>query len=90
MQPVRLKKRSPETRKDPQSQYGLPMIYDPSPLPWVNYDITSATSLRTLVYVYLHVLRVNHHASYAYMLLWHCLVREPRLRTAENDVYCSV
>ncbi|KAE8343589.1 hypothetical protein BDV24DRAFT_161264 [Aspergillus arachidicola] len=79
----------PEIRKDRQSQYGLPKIYDSSLLPWVNYDITPATSVRALVYVYLRVLRVDHHAGYAYMLLWHCPVLEPRLRTAENDAYCS-
>ncbi|KAL4860942.1 hypothetical protein BDV12DRAFT_180929 [Aspergillus spectabilis] len=48
-----------ETHKDPQSQFGFPRIYDSTLLPCVSYDISSASSVRTSVYVYLHMYYVS-------------------------------
>ncbi|KAL4868929.1 hypothetical protein BDV12DRAFT_168892 [Aspergillus spectabilis] len=48
-----------ETHKDPQSQFGFPRIYGSTLLLYVSYDITSATFVRTLVYVYLHMYYVS-------------------------------
>lgn len=53
--PMMLGARDLETHKDPQSQFGFPRIYDSTLLSCVNYDITSATSVRTSVYVDLHM-----------------------------------